>query len=84
MNNQTRKKIKQGLVNCVICGQPITNPKEYSIEHEPPKSRQHELGKSRLYPAHKRCNNAKGALTMEEYRLFLELLAKKNGQQYSR
>ena len=36
-------------------------------EHEPPKSRQHELGKSRIFLVCKKCNWEKGALTAEEY-----------------
>lgn len=40
---------------------------EASIEHEPPQSRQKELGKSRTFLACKKCNNEKGALTLDEY-----------------
>jgi hypothetical protein len=38
-----------------------------SIEHEPPKSRQDELGKSKKFLACKECNHKKGALTAEEF-----------------
>lgn len=41
--------------------------KEATIEHEPPKSRQDELGKSKKFLACKKCNHQKGALTAEEY-----------------
>lgn len=64
---------------CCICGLEILSKKDFSIEHEPPKSRQDELGKSELKYAHKKCNNFKGALTQKEYELFLELLKKRNG-----
>lgn len=64
---------------CCICGQLITDIKQVSREHEPPLSRGGERDKWKY--AHKGCNNHKGALTLEEYKLFLELLAKKNGRQ---
>ena len=37
-------------------------------EHEPPLSRQKELGASRILLACKKCNNEKGALSAEEYK----------------
>lgn len=40
---------------------------EASIEHEPPRSRQEELGESKKIIACTKCNNEKGALTAEEY-----------------
>lgn len=40
-----------------------------TVEHEPPKSRQKELGiKSQKYLVCADCNHKKGALTLEEYR----------------
>lgn len=41
-----------------------------TIEHEPPISRQKELGESKLFLACKKCNNEKGALTAEEYEVW--------------
>lgn len=41
-----------------------------TIEHEPPLSRQKELGVSKLFLACKKCNNEKGALTADEYELW--------------
>lgn len=64
---------------CCICSQLITDIKQVSREHEPPLSRGGEHDQWRY--AHKECNNNKGSLTLEEYKLFLELLAKKNGRQ---
>jgi len=40
---------------------------EATIEHEPPKSRQRELGPSSTFYACKECNREKGALTAQEY-----------------
>ena len=68
-------------LRCVICGQLILSQRDYSVEHEPPRSRQAECGPSKTYPAHRSCNNDKGALTLEEYRLFCMLRDKKNGTQ---
>lgn len=81
MDKTTRNLINLGALKCCICGLAITREKDYSVEHCPPRSRQKELGPSKTYPAHKWCNNDKGALTLEEYRLFCELRAKKNGLQ---
>lgn len=41
-----------------------------TLEHEPPRSRQKELGPSKLLLACKKCNNEKGALTAEEYEIW--------------
>lgn len=68
-------------VYCYICNKKITNPNELTIDHEPPKSRQKELGDSKLYQSCRRCNNRKGALTLEEYKVWLELEHKRNGNQ---
>lgn len=75
-----RKTIKIETVYCCICGLPIKNIKDLTVEHEPPQSRQEELGKSKLYPSHAKCNHRKGALTMDEYRQWLELERKRHGE----
>ena len=41
-----------------------------TLEHEPPKSRQKELGQSKTLLACKKCNNEKGALTAAEYQIW--------------
>lgn len=74
-----RKSIKIETVYCCICGLPIKNINDLTIEHEPPQSRQAEFGESQLYPSHAKCNHRKGSLTMDEYRLWLELEQKRNG-----
>lgn len=66
-------------VYCYICHKPITKRKDLTIDHEPPKSRQKELGQSNLYPCCKKCNNQKGSLTLQEYKQWLELEQKRNG-----
>ena len=66
-------------VYCYICHKPITKQKDLTIDHEPPKSRQKELGQSNLYPCCKKCNNQKGSLTLKEYKQWLELEQKRNG-----
>ena len=55
--------------------------KEATKEHEPPKSRQKELGqKSQTYLVCAECNHKKGALTLEEYREWLRLERIRTGQ----
>ena len=79
-----RKKFRRSyqweVVYCYICGDPITSHKDYTLDHEPPKSRQKELGKSELYPCCKACNNKKGALTLDEFHQWLMLEQKRNGR----
>lgn len=52
---------------------------EATKEHEPPKSRQKELGESQIFLVCKKCNNEKGALTAEEYELWKMLEFIRNG-----
>lgn len=67
-------RLKNRDLYCALCGCIIEKPSDVSVEHEPPKSRQFELGVSQLYPAHKTsCNNVKGALEFSEYQLWLLL-----------
>lgn len=65
------KKLYSASVNflCPYCLKeyPIT---EATVEHEPPKSRQKELGKSRKILVCEKCNHEKGALTLKEYELW--------------
>ena len=65
---------------CPYCLKPITDPSQLTIEHEPPRSRQAELGIiSKTIYACKRCNNQKGSLTASEYAEWLKLEAIRNG-----
>jgi 5-methylcytosine-specific restriction endonuclease McrA len=66
-----------GLI-CCICGLPIVSRKECSREHEPPLSRGGK--KSQWRYACKKCNNRKGALTAQEYAVWLELEHRRNGR----
>lgn len=50
-----------------------------TLEHEPPKSRQKELGESKTYLVCAKCNHQKGALTLEEYKEWLRLENIRNG-----
>lgn len=47
--------------------------KDATIEHEPPKSRQEELGKSKKFLACYACNHEKGSLTADEYNQWKKL-----------
>lgn len=68
----------KGALVCCICGEAILNRKDASKEHEPPLSRGGKRDQWKY--AHKWCNNLKGALTIEEFRLWCELEAKRNGR----
>lgn len=52
---------------------------EMTVEHEPPRSRQKELGPSTKIWACKACNSQKGALTAEEYSGWKRLEFIRNG-----
>jgi hypothetical protein len=67
-----------GVAYCCICGYAINTPKELSKEHEPPLSRGGTQGGWQL--AHRSCNSRKGALTAEEYAVWLALERKRNGR----
>lgn len=66
-------------VYCYICHKPITEQKDLTVDHEPPRSRQDEYGASNLYPCCAKCNHQKGALTLAEYKQWLILEHKRNG-----
>jgi hypothetical protein len=66
-------------VICHLCGLPILSRKEFSKDHCPPLSRGGR--KNDWKPAHRSCNNTRGALTLEEYQLWLILKQKRHGVQ---
>lgn len=66
---------------CCLCGGLIKKKNEYNIEHLQPLSRNGANDISNWRIAHKKCNSRKGALTFEEYKLWLELERKRNGVQ---
>lgn len=57
----------------------IVPVKEATVEHEPPRSRQEELGPSRMYLVCEECNHEKGALTADEYKVWKYLEYIRNG-----
>lgn len=52
---------------------------EATVEHEPPLSRQKELGPSNTIWACKKCNNKKGSLSAQEYAEWKRLEFIRNG-----
>lgn len=64
---------------CPYCLKPILKKKHLTKDHEPPKSRQKELGQSSLIYCCKKCNNEKGALTADEYKEWKCLNTIRNG-----
>lgn len=77
MNKKTRNLVNTKPIICCICGLAITDAQELTKEHEPPLSRGGQPDKWKW--AHKSCNHDKGALLMDEYRLFCELRRKRDG-----
>lgn len=74
-------QIKMEIAYCCLCGKPIYKVKDYNLEHLQPVSRGGRNDPSNWRMAHKECNSRKGALTFEEYKLWLELERKRNGLQ---
>lgn len=74
-----REQIKMGTCYCYLCGKIIKRQDDFSLDHETPLSRHGQNNSGNWRPAHKVCNNEKGALTYEEWLLFRALIKKKNG-----
>jgi 5-methylcytosine-specific restriction endonuclease McrA len=72
-------QIKLQIAYCCLCGKPIYKIKDYNVEHLLPTSRGGRNDPSNWRMAHKTCNSEKGALTFEEYKLWLELESKRHG-----
>jgi 5-methylcytosine-specific restriction endonuclease McrA len=72
-------QIRTQTAYCCLCGKLIRRVDEYNIEHLQPVSRGGANDVSNWRVAHKTCNSKKGALTFEEYKLWLALEAKRNG-----
>lgn len=72
-------QIRTQTAYCCLCGKLIRRVDEYNIEHLQPVSRGGANDVSNWRVAHKTCNSKKGALTFEEYKLWLSLEAKRNG-----
>ena len=84
MKNKWKKLYASGVTfTCPYCLKqfPLSDA---TIEHEPPRSRQEELGKSHKTLACAKCNNKKGALTAKEYELWQILESIRTGQQVVR
>jgi hypothetical protein len=83
MKNKTyRNLVNQApdrVILCHLCGLPILSRKEFSRDHCPPLSR--GGAKNRWKPAHKECNHTRGALTIEEYKLWLRMERIRNGNE---
>lgn len=63
---------------CPYCLKP-TKPRDMTRDHVIPKSRGGKLTDDNIIMVCKRCNNEKGALTLEEYREWKRLNALRNG-----
>lgn len=52
---------------CTYCGKRITNPDDFTQDHQTPLSRHGKTELSNLVPACMHCNQEKGMLTADEY-----------------
>ena len=66
---------------CAYCLRPIESRSQITIDHEPPLSRQRELGRSKTVYACRKCNHQKGSLTADEYIEWKRLESIRNGVQ---
>lgn len=58
---------------CYLCGLPILNLKDLSIDHVKPRCRKGGDSPDNLMPTHKHCNSAKGDLSLKQFRMIQEL-----------
>ena len=72
-------QIQMKIAYCYLCGKPIEKVKDDNIDHVHPRSRGGRDDSTNWKPVHRSCNVDKGSLTFEEYKLFLELKAKRDG-----
>lgn len=72
-------QIKMQIAYCCLCNKPVYKIKDYNVEHIMPTSRGGQNDPSNWRIAHKKCNSEKGALTFEEYKLWLKLESKRHG-----
>lgn len=56
---------------CTYCGKRITNPEDFTQDHQLPLARGGKTVPSNLVPACMHCNHEKGILTADEYRAVL-------------
>lgn len=69
---QWKRKIPKGIYpKCILCGEPITDVKDLSVEHITPKSRGGSNEDWNIYAAHKKCNFEKGSMTLTEWVAYL-------------
>jgi 5-methylcytosine-specific restriction endonuclease McrA len=74
------QQIQLKLAYCYLCGKPILKIQDYNIDHKTPSSRGGADAPSNWMPVHRSCNIEKGALTIDEYRQFIYLKAKRDGR----
>ena len=64
---------------CVYCGKQITDPNDFTQDHQLPLARGGQTVSSNLVPACLHCNQEKGMLTSEEYMAVLNYRKTKQG-----
>ena len=65
---------------CTYCGKQITNPDDFTQDHQLPLARGGQTVPSNLVPACMHCNQEKGMLTADEYMVVLNYRKSKQQQ----
>ena len=68
LNRKYRAMIRQGIYPiCYLCGELIRHQNEVSQDHAIAKSRGGETIEANLVVSHKKCNNDKGSMTLQQW-----------------
>lgn len=62
-------KLKDGKLYCALCGELIRARKDLNADHRIPKSLGGKTDNDNLQPAHKWCNEARGNMWMEDWKV---------------
>lgn len=60
--------MKHNALYCYLCGQLILREKDFSFDHVVSRAAGGKETPENMLPSHKKCNNEKGAMTLEQYR----------------
>lgn len=71
--------VQSGGCICYLCGKLIEKQKDFSLDHSIPLSRGGKDDETNWRGSCKKCNWTKGALTVEEFKLWKQLERLRNG-----
>lgn len=68
LNRKYRKQIQAGIFPlCYLCGELIRKQNEVSQDHAIAKSLGGQTSRENLVVSHKKCNNEKGSMTLQQW-----------------